>query len=347
MVRTQGARRREKPTPSTEAGAHRPVPSTGTGHTTGTTSMADTVTTATSKGRSTVRGQYGLHDTTPSASTALALHSSLTMGSDTEPRNPTESRRPRSIQGSIKRETQPRRTAGRHNHTVKGQYGHYDTTPSASPDHIRPSSQADPGTSDEARRPRTAPCRGPSSNAEEEFASDAATARRARLRHETLLLDSAEDPVRYPLSPPRSPRAPTDKGTNAVVGTRDTTTAGTSAAERVRRVMNPASRNTRQMRNAGNCPGAMGNGTKEGDVRTQRTAAAVTTTSTRGEERNAKRLRDADAADRETLGESPSIVRPPRTDQHLPGDASLFSRSQPPGHATSLNRRTGSYRRSR
>ena len=43
----------------------------------------------------------------------------------------------------------------------------------------------------------------------------------------------------------------------------------------------------------------------------------------KGKERNAKRLREADAADRATLGESPSFVRS-RVPSFLPGDAALF-----------------------
>lgn len=78
---------------------------------------------------------------------------------------------------------------------------------------------------------------------------------------------------------------------------------GTSAAERVRTILGPGAPAARKTTKGGLAPAE---------------AAA-----SRGDERNAKRLREANAVDRETLGESPSVSRSFATD-HLPGDAALF-----------------------
>ena len=140
--------------------------------------------------------------------------------------------------------------------------------------------------------------------------ADAASARRARLIYESL---------------PRAGRPPTDLARDPLEQ-RATTTTGyqhlgpgregedtepiMSAAERVRSVLRPGLP-AAQIISAG-----ARRVTKSGRT-------LLGTAATRGDEQNAKRLREANAIDRETLGESQNVVRPPEPD-HLPGDASLF-----------------------
>lgn len=88
--------------------------------------------------------------------------------------------------------------------------------------------------------------------------------------------------------------------------------ASTSAAEHVRYKLTHDRRRTPSQAERGVLPA-----TVEGQGRS-------TTSSRRGDERNANRLKVADAADRVTLGESPESVTRSCGVGHLPGDASMF-----------------------
>ena len=147
-------------------------------------------------------------------------------------------------------------------------------------------------------------------NAEESFIADAAAARRSRLRRAANSWpDSLPERV-------RNRSGPTDSVANrqAVLKPGETPTPGSpfarSAAERVRNLLGP-SPSTKQRPTRGEPASARDGG---------RQLVAV---ATKADERNAKRLKEANAADRLTLGESPSLVRSCGTG-HLPGDASLF-----------------------
>ncbi|KAI2497633.1 hypothetical protein MHU86_16882 [Fragilaria crotonensis] len=85
-----------------------------------------------------------------------------------------------------------------------------------------------------------------------------------------------------------------------------------SAAELVRSLLGVSAPSTARRPSAnGLYPGKPGSGKHPGVC------------PSRGDERNAKRLKEANESDRETIGESPSDVRQ-RRESHLPGDASLF-----------------------
>ena len=142
---------------------------------------------------------------------------------------------------------------------------------------------------------------------EESFIAAASSARKARLRHEARF---AETSARPPLVPLNTPANEIPEATDEAGRPEPRIDIGPSAAERIRSIMSPTSRSPRRFRDA-----SIRESTTGGVA--QRPGLATT----RGDERNAKRLREADAIDRETLGEFPSLVHPP---DHLPSDAALF-----------------------
>jgi hypothetical protein len=132
------------------------------------------------------------------------------------------------------------------------------------------------------------------------FFADAASARRSRLSYEALL-ELGGDPLR---SSTDEPGTPDNKHPDSL--------GRSSAAELVRSILSPVSLATKRVSSSeGRRP--------EKGATTLKPGAK----GSRGDERNAKRLREANSNNRETLlGESPS----PRSlePDHLPGDASLF-----------------------
>ena len=156
-------------------------------------------------------------------------------------------------------------------HTVKEQKRSLDVTSIGSSEPRRPVKQ--PTRTDDTNCDRPAKALQPRSNSLASFHSNAATARKARLRFEAA-----------------------------------TRGATPSAAEKVRsRVVNPGTRDQPT-------PGES-SALTDGDQ--------PTSSSRRGDERNAGRLKLADKTDRETLGESLNITSPHALGP-LPSDASLF-----------------------
>ena len=149
------------------------------------------------------------------------------------------------------------------------------------------------------------------SYSEEAFIADAAAARRTRLRYEALIETdgTGKTPASETDQNYKIPEAEDEEGSPS-----PSIRSAASAAERVRSILSPASDQTRRLIAASERRSKKGNW-KDGQPRTL---------APRGEERNTKRLRDANASDRETLGESPNLTRSFRDHNHLPDDASLF-----------------------
>jgi hypothetical protein len=164
----------------------------------------------------------------------------------------------------------------------------------------------DPRNPNEARRILSEP--GPPRGSEESFIDAAASARRARLKHEALVLAAIS--TRPPPISRDTPAYELPEETDETESSKPRRNIAPSAAERVRSVMSPSSRATQRLKDTSNHESAKG-----------RVAQRLGAAATRGDEQNAKQLREADATDRETLGESRSLVHPP---DYLPGDASLF-----------------------
>jgi hypothetical protein len=131
-------------------------------------------------------------------------------------------------------------------------------------------------------------------------------------------------------TPRKPPNGPADAHPKAYGGVRANPKVKenleTSAAERVRSILRPASRTTQKPTDVSNRDGEMGGG-----------AGLLGSRTSRGDERNAKRLRDANANDRETLGESLSTTRLFGDIAHLPGDASLLFSAPAAGPCDEFN----------
>ena len=298
MARTHGARPKGKAAASsTEAMIRKinPAPSTGSGYTDVTASKALLPgNAATSKVRSAVEGRYGSRDTTPSTSPELERHPPQTGSTDAEPETQTETwKRRAKLRAPVLATAPTRHAAGRTNREGKGQYG--------------PCTKGGPAPETTASRHN----RLANQDLEKSFTSDAAEARRARLKYEAIRRGPNGASTRSPPDP--QGESAEGRGTATVEAwnsARPVRGTGTSAAERVRSILSPDPSRTGSANKNG--PGDKSN------------EARVTTSATRGDKRNTKRLRDADAADHETIGESQQNVVHPFTPGHLPGDASLF-----------------------
>lgn len=169
---------------------------------------------------------------------------------------------------------------------------------------------------------------------ETSFMVDAASARRSRLRYEVLLpaarsaevaatTDAGEKETSQPkpglAKPPTTYQSPepSDRGEDP----KPNDHLATSAAECVRSVLSPAARLKQTQSTSRREPTKNSGG-----------EPLPGNPITKGEERNAKRLRESDANDRETLGECPRIMNSSYGDKvHLPGDAALFFWEPPCG----------------
>jgi hypothetical protein len=312
---------------TTSGGEHSPVPSTGSAGPISTASTAMSRNSATSKGRSTVRGSQDPVRTAskaaPKASTAMSRNSATSKGRSTVrgSQDPvrTASKAAPKASATSKERGKP---------DVEGdRYGRHDSTPPATAGTLRrpqqtgsaacPSPpaeamriQADLGSPFGTNDHSTTSGRHRHSThekSEESFIAAASSARKARLRHEARF---AETSARPPLVPLNTPANEIPEATDEAGRPEPRIDIGPSAAERIRSIMSPTSRSPRRFRDA-----SIRESTTGGVA--QRPGLATT----RGDERNAKRLREADAIDRETLGEFPSLVHPP---DHLPSDAALF-----------------------
>ena len=228
--RTSGSEPGRRPASSTESrktsseGRHIPVPSMGPGGPHSTTSTVASRASGTSKERGTVRGSPDPVGTVSKAEPLISASS--------------KERGTTAVKG--------------------GRYGRHDTTPLPIHGLVRSPSQTgptvDPRNPNEARRILSEP--GPPRGSEESFIDAAASARRARLKHEALVLAAIS--TRPPPISRDTPAYELPEETDETESSKPRRNIAPSAAERVRSVMSPSSRATQRLKDTSNHESAKG-----------------------------------------------------------------------------------------